>query len=192
MPPAGGVPYASLTQPSPPPVTRRGRPAALPPSIAREAPSSQPPMIVATAPVTPADIVAAGRGRFIWPVRGERLSGFGMKSTGHKNDGLNIAARSGEPVRAAAAGQVVFAGDQVREFGNLVLLKHPNGWVTAYAHLQGISVTYNQQVAQGQAIGVAGTTGNVTQSQVHFELRYSPNLRDKAAPVDPMLVLPAG
>ena len=87
---------------------------------------------------------------------------------------------------------MVYAGDQVPTFGNLVLLKHPNGWVTAYAHLQGIAVRNNDMVSQGQPIGVAGTSGNVGQTQLHFEMRYAPNPREKATPVDPMLVLPAG
>lgn len=192
-PPPGGVPYAVLNQPSAPTSSgRRGRPAALPPSIAREAPSSQPPMVVASIPVTQTDIVAAGRGRFIWPVRGEVLSGFGAKSAGPRNDGVNIAARMGEQVRAAAAGKVVYAGDEVPSFGNLVLLQHPNGWVTAYAHLQGITVKNNQEVSQGEPIGIAGTSGNVGKTQLHFEMRYAPSARTTPTPVDPMLVLPAG
>jgi murein DD-endopeptidase MepM/ murein hydrolase activator NlpD len=188
--PSTPVPYAVLRQSSPT-HDRQGRPTTLPPSVARDAPSSQPPVMVASAPVTQADIIAAGRGRFVWPVRGEILSGFGPKTTGQRNDGLNIAARNGEAVKAAAGGKVVYAGDQVPSFGNLVLLQHANGWVTAYAHLQGITVHNNQVVNQGQQIGVAGSSGDVGQTQLHFEMRYAPSPRDKAAPIDPMLVLPS-
>jgi murein DD-endopeptidase MepM/ murein hydrolase activator NlpD len=149
-------------------------------------------MVVASIPVSQTDIVAAGRGRFIWPVRGEVLSRFGAKGSGPRNDGVNISARSGEEVRAAAAGKVVYAGSEVPSLGNLVLLQHPNGWITAYAHLQGVTVKNDAQVAQGQQIGVAGTSGNVAQTQLYFEVRYTPSARQTPAPVDPMLVLPAG
>ena len=83
--------------------------------------------------VSDAQVMQMGRGLFQWPVRGQVLSGFGDKGTGQRNDGLNIRAITGDPVRAAASGDVVYAGDQVPGFGNLVLIKHADGWVTAYA-----------------------------------------------------------
>lgn len=170
---------------------RQGRPTTLPPQVAMEAPSSQPPILQASPAPSLGDIVAAGRGRFVWPVRGAVLSGFGRKGGGQSNDGLNISAQPGEAVRASAAGEVVYAGDQVPSFGNLVLVKHANGWVTAYAHMSGITVKNRDQVAQGQQIGLAGNTGNVGVTQLHFEMRYSPSVRDKATPIDPMLILPS-
>ncbi|HWW25243.1 MAG TPA: M23 family metallopeptidase, partial [Caulobacter sp.] len=97
---------------------------------------------------------------------------------------------AGTPVRAAAAGEVVYAGNQVPGFGNLVLVKHADGWVTAYAHLSSTEVKMRQQVAQGATLGAVGQTGGVTEPQLHFEVRYAPTPKDKARPVDPGLVLP--
>ncbi len=135
-------------------------------------------------------VAAAGRGRFIWPVRGEILSPFGVKGVGRRNDGVDLSSPQGTTVRAAAAGEVVYAGDQVPGFGNLVLVKHADGWVTAYAHLDRTSVQMRQAVMQGQEIGEVGSSGGVSEPQLHFEVRYAPSPTDKARPVDPMLVLP--
>ena len=117
---------------------------------------------------------SAGRGRFIWPVRGEIISPFGVKGVGRRNDGVDVRAPQGSLVRAAAAGEVVYAGDQVPGFGNLVLVKHADGWVTAYAHLDKVSVQMRQTVTQGQELGQVGQTGGVTEPQLHFEIRYAP------------------
>jgi murein DD-endopeptidase MepM/ murein hydrolase activator NlpD len=144
----------------------------------------------AAAPVTDAQISALGRGVFVWPVRGDVLSEFGPKAGGQRNDGLNVQVESGAPVRAAAAGDVVYAGDQVPGFGNLVLIKHADGWVTAYGHLSHVDVKMQQRVAQGQQIGQAGSTGGVPEPQLHFEVRYAPSPMERARPVDPRLVLP--
>jgi murein DD-endopeptidase MepM/ murein hydrolase activator NlpD len=137
--------------------------------------------------LTPAE---AGRGRFVWPVRGEVISSFGPKGPGQSKDGLNIAAREGDPVLAAASGEVVYAGDQVAPFGKLVLIKHDGGWVTAYAHLSEISVKMKDRVSQSGVIGKAGRTGAVPTPQLYFEVRYAPSAKDKARPVDPMPLLP--
>ena len=120
------------------------------------------------------------------------ISGFGAKPGGQRNDGLNIRAGSGDPVRAAAGGDVVYAGDQVPGFGNLVLIKHADGWVTAYGHLSRVGVRMQQKVSQGQEIGQAGTSGGVSEPQLHFEVRYAPNPQERAKPIDPALVLPRG
>jgi murein DD-endopeptidase MepM/ murein hydrolase activator NlpD len=93
-------------------------------------------------------------------------------------------------VRAAAAGEVVYAGNQVPGFGDLVLVKHANGWVTAYAHLDKISVQMRQTVMQGQELGQVGNTGGVATPQLHFEIRYAASVSDKAKPMDPALLLP--
>ena len=135
-------------------------------------------------------IANAGRGRFIWPVKGEIISPFGVKGLGRRNDGIDVRSPQGAEVRAAAAGDVVYAGDQVPGFGNLVLVKHADGWVSAYAHLQSIGVQMRQTVMQGQTLGVVGSTGGVAEPQLHFELRYASSPSDKAKPVDPLLVLP--
>ena len=142
--------------------------------------------------LSPGDVASAGRGRFIWPLRGQVISSFGDKGTGQHNDGVDIAALPGTGVRAAAAGEVVYAGSSIPGFGNLVLVKHAGGWVTAYAHLDRIEVRMRSTVAQGEEIGQAGQTGAVDRPQLHFEVRYAPDPAEKARPVDPTLVLPAG
>lgn len=144
----------------------------------------------ASPPVSEAQIMEMGRGLFIWPIRGDLLSGFGQKSMGQSNDGLNIRASTGDPVRSAADGDVVYAGDQVPGFGNLVLVKHANGWVTAYGHLSRVAVRMQQKISQGQEIGQAGSSGGVSEPQLHFEVRYAPSPQERARPVDPALVLP--
>ncbi|HKP77516.1 MAG TPA: M23 family metallopeptidase, partial [Phenylobacterium sp.] len=144
----------------------------------------------ASAPVSDAQISQMGRGLFAWPLQGQVLSGFGGRGTGVRNDGLNIRANTGDPVRAAAAGDVVYAGDQVPGFGNLVLIKHAGGWVTAYGHLSRVDVRMQQKVEQGQQIGQAGSSGGVSEPQLHFEIRYAPSPQERARPIDPTLVLP--
>jgi len=143
----------------------------------------------ASAP-TDAQITAAGRGRFVWPLQGEILSPFGVKDVDRRNDGIDIKAPLGTPVLAAAAGDVVYAGDQVPGFGNLVLIKHADGWVTAYAYLGKVNVKMRQSVAQNEAIGEVGQTGGVAEPQLHFEIRYAPSPLQRARPIDPQLVLP--
>lgn len=134
--------------------------------------------------------IESGRGRFSWPVKGEVLSGFGPKGPGQRNDGVDIAAVDGEAVRAAAAGEVVYAGHDVPALGNLVAVKHTDGWVTIYANLQRITVHPRDRVGQGGQVGLAGASGAAARPQVHFEVRYAPSATDKARPVDPQLVLP--
>jgi len=139
---------------------------------------------------TDSEITAAARGRFIWPVRGQILSAFGAQGVGRRNDGVDVKSPQGTVVRAAAGGDVVYAGNQVPGFGNLVLVKHADGWVTAYAHLDKVSVQMRQAVIQGQEIGQVGLSGGVSEPQLHFEVRYAPTPADKARPIDPLLVLP--
>ncbi|HQR90829.1 MAG TPA: M23 family metallopeptidase, partial [Caulobacter sp.] len=110
--------------------------------------------------------------------------------TGQRNDGVNIRANAGAPVVSAADGEIAYAGNQVPTFGNLVLVKHADGWVTAYAHLGSTDVKMRQQVSKGQQLGTVGSTGGVNEPQLHFEMRYAPTVKDKARPVDPALVLP--
>ena len=152
-----------------------------------------PPTAAPVAAPAPSDAMISqmGRGKFAWPVRGDLLSDFGPKATGQKNDGINIQSPAGEPVHVAADGDVVYAGDQVPGFGNLVLIKHADGWVTAYGHLSHVDVKMQQKVTQGQVIGQVGSTGGVPEPQLHFEVRYAPNPLERARPVDPKLVLPA-
>ncbi len=151
----------------------------------------EPGQIVPTSPAPAAsDVATLGRGLFQWPLSGEVLERFGPRGTGQRNDGVNIAAPAGAPVRASAAGEVAYTGNSVPGFGNLVLIRHPGGWVTAYGHLQASTVRMRQAVTQGEQIGAAGLTGSVSQPQLHFEIRYAPSARDRARPVDPLLLLP--
>lgn len=143
-------------------------------------------------PLTDAQITTLGRGCFAWPVTGQILSAYGPKPGGQRNDGLNIGAAAGTPVRAAASGKVVYSGGDVPGFGVTVLIQHENGWVTVYGHLARAEVRMQQQVVAGQQIGTVGMTGGVTAPQLHFEIRYSPSPKYKAKAVDPGLVLPRG
>ncbi len=120
---------------------------------------------------------------FIWPVDGRVISKFGQGKDNTRNDGINIAAPNGAPVLAAADGIVAYAGSELKGFGNMVLLRHPDGWVTAYAHNSSLLVQKGAKVRQGQTIARVGSSGNVDKPQLHFELRQG----TKA--VDPMKVL---
>ena len=110
-------------------------------------------------------------GRFDWPVRGRLSSIFGSKGQGLHNDGINIMAPRGSSVRAADAGVVAYAGNELRGFGNLLLIKHSGGWVTAYAHNEKLLVKRGDIVAKGQVVAKVGASGNVIQPQLHFEVR---------------------
>ena len=114
-------------------------------------------------------------GRFVWPVKGRLISRFGPKKGGLYNDGINISAKRGEPMRAADNGVVAYAGNELRGFGNLLLIRHRGGWMTAYAHADKLVVKRGQTVRQGQVIGHAGTSGSVDKPQVHFEIRKGNN-----------------
>jgi len=114
---------------------------------------------------------AAGSGAFLWPVRGNILATYGTKTDGTHNDGINIAAPRGTAVQAVDAGIVAYTGNELRGYGNLVLVKHANGWISAYAHCDAILVKRGEKVERGQVIARVGSTGNVSEPQLHFELR---------------------
>lgn len=114
---------------------------------------------------------------FRWPARGRVISGFGSSGG---NEGINIAVPEGTPVRAAEAGTITFAGDDVKSYGNLVLIKHDNGYISAYAHNGSVDVKRGERVKRGQVIAKSGQTGNVTSPQLHFEIRKG------HTPVDPV------
>ena len=128
-------------------------------------------------PDVPRPPAASGRG-FIWPVKGRVVSGFGAKAKGLRNDGINIAAPRGAPVRAAENGVVAYAGNELRGFGNLLLIKHAGGWVTAYAHNDTVLVKRGERVGKGQKIATVGSTGGVKSPQLHFEMRQGRTPRD--------------
>lgn len=114
---------------------------------------------------------AKSAGKFVWPVRGKVISGFGRRGSGVHNDGINIAAEPGSPVKAADGGVVVYAGNELAGYGNLLLLRHASGYVTAYAHNKRLLVERGDAVRQGQAIALVGSTGDVDRPQLHFEIR---------------------
>jgi murein DD-endopeptidase MepM/ murein hydrolase activator NlpD len=109
--------------------------------------------------------------KFLLPVRGRLLSRFGPKGRGLRNDGVNIAAPRGSPVRAAQNGIVVYSGNALLGFGNMLLVRHANGYMTAYAHNESISVKRGDTVRRGQVISTVGSSGNVASPQLHFEIR---------------------
>lgn len=125
-----------------------------------------------------------GGARFLWPVKGRLISGYGPKPDGLHNDGLNIAASKGAAVVAADNGVVAYAGNELRGFGNLLLLKHADGWITAYAHLDRIEVERGATVKRGQTVGRVGQTGSVTSPQLHFELRKGSQAVDPTGQMD--------
>jgi len=120
---------------------------------------------------------------FEWPVRGKVIASYGMGDLGRRNDGVNIAAPSGTPVRAAADGEVVYRGSELDGFGNLLLVKHADGFVTAYAHNDSMLVKKGDKIRQGQVIAKVGQSGAVSSPQLHFEIRQ--NLKS----VDPVAML---
>ena len=121
--------------------------------------------------------------RFDRPVSGKVIAKFGTNTNGVHNDGINISAKAGTPILAADKGTVAYAGNDLKGYGNLILLKHDNGWFTAYAHADKISVKKGAVIKAKQAIGTVGKTGGVKTPQLHFEVRY------KTKPVDPGLYL---
>lgn len=126
-----------------------------------------------------------GIARFTWPLSGRIISPFGKSASGERNDGINIAAHLGAPIRAAAAGVVTYSGNELKGYGNLVLIKHEGGYVTAYAHAERTLVNKGEKVAKGQVIAYTGETGDVTEPQLHFEIRHD------TKPVDPRPLLMA-
>lgn len=116
-------------------------------------------------------ISARSASKFSWPVQGRILSGYGAKSDGLFNDGINIAATRGTVVKAAENGVVAYAGNEVKGMGNLIIIQHSGGWMTVYAHLDSMSVRRGAKVSVGQKIGTVGETGKVDEPQLHFEIR---------------------
>jgi murein DD-endopeptidase MepM/ murein hydrolase activator NlpD len=109
---------------------------------------------------------------FMWPVNSKKVvSAFGPKGGGRVNDGINIASAEGEPVWAADEGEIVFAGDELKGYGNMILLKHKDGKTTTYAHLNRMTVEKYERVKQGDIIGYVGSTGNVRTPQLHFAIK---------------------
>jgi murein DD-endopeptidase MepM/ murein hydrolase activator NlpD len=137
------------------------------------------------APAPQAEEPAEQAANFRWPAQGRVISGFGAKSGSGANDGINIAMPEGTPVRAAEGGTVIHADDALKGYGKLVLVRHPNGYVSVYAHNGEIKVKRGESVKRGQVIAASGSSGNVTSPQLHFQIRKG------SQAVDPMKVLSA-
>jgi murein DD-endopeptidase MepM/ murein hydrolase activator NlpD len=126
----------------------------------------------------------AGSSNFIWPVEGQIVSQFGRKDNGLVNDGINISAREGEPIWAAASGEVIYAGNELKGYGNMLILSHAGGYKTVYAHASDMLVRRGDKVKQGDLIGYVGQTGAVNSAQLHF------GIRDGKSPINPESKLP--
>jgi murein DD-endopeptidase MepM/ murein hydrolase activator NlpD len=151
--------------------------------------TSQQAAVVTPSDETPTPVVAKssdGTPSFRWPVKGRVIAGFGPKPNGQQNDGINLAVPEGTPIKAAEDGVVAYAGNELKGYGNLVLIRHANGYVTAYAHAKELMVKRGDQIKRGQVIANSGQTGNVDTPQLHFEVRKGP------APLDPMPLLGGG
>ena len=177
---APGVPVAPQSTKTAEPIQMLNQPAPLQKQMATTAtPKDGASLQTKTEAASPAAAVTAAGVPMVWPVQGPVLSGFGPKGAGLNNDGVNIGAPKGSPVVAAAPGTVVYAGNEMKGFGNLVLIRHQGDWVTAYAHLDRVLVKKDAIVDQGDEIGTVGKTGNVPTPQLHFETRQN------GKPVDP-------
>jgi murein DD-endopeptidase MepM/ murein hydrolase activator NlpD len=141
--------------------------------MATPEPAKEEPAVTKTAEATGALL------SFRWPVKGRIITAFGAKPNGQQNDGINLAVPEGTPVKAAEDGVVAYAGNELKGYGNLVLVRHANGFVSAYAHASEILVKRGDTIKRGQTIALAGQTGNVTSPQLHFEIRKG------STPVDP-------
>ena len=165
---------APVTAPAPGSVRLLNPPAGATAPVA-DAATPPPAKVAGIGPVA----VPGAAGKFLMPARGTLLAGFGKRPDGAHNDGINIAVPAGTDIAAAEAGTVAYAGSEIKAYGNLILLRHEGGWVTAYAHADQLLVKRGDTIKRGQVIAKAGATGSVDQTQVHFELRQG------SKPVDP-------
>ena len=166
--------------------TTLGRAESMEPApVTRPDPAPVRPSVPPPAPRTAAAPQAAAEPeRFQWPLSGDLVPTFEAGERDAFRDGLNIAAPAGTPILAAREGTVVYAGNELRGYGNLVIVRHDDGWVTAYAHAQALSVSRGDVVRAGEQIGAVGQTGAVTSPQLHFEIRRG------SEPVNPLDHLP--
>ena len=144
--------------------------------------TTTPEAAVAETPVKTAEATGA-LPTFRWPVRGRVVTGYGAKTNGKSNDGINVAVPEGTPVKAAEDGVVAYSGNELKGYGNLVLIRHSNGYVTAYAHASELMVKRGDTIKRGQIIAKSGQSGEVGSPQLHFEIRKG------SSPVDPLQFL---
>jgi murein DD-endopeptidase MepM/ murein hydrolase activator NlpD len=178
------APAAAPVAPGQKPTAPAATPGAQPP----QKPGQPPPQKEAAAAPPPAETkpppARTGKG-FEWPVEGRIIERYGTGANGAHNDGINIATHTGEPVHAADDGVVAYAGNELRGYGNLVLIKHSGGYITAYAHNSQLLVKRGDVVKRGQEIAKSGSTGTVDSPQLHFEIRRGTRA------LDPTSLLPS-
>jgi murein DD-endopeptidase MepM/ murein hydrolase activator NlpD len=148
--------------------------------LAQAAPNAEEPAV--ESPVKASEATGA-LPTFRWPVRGKVITAYGAKANGKSNDGINLAVPEGTPIKAADDGVVTYSGNELKSYGNLVLVKHPNGYVTAYAHASELLVKRGDTIKRGQVIAKSGQSGEVQSPQLHFEIRKG------QSPVDPLQFL---
>jgi len=178
VPPAPAAPKVQAPQAQPP--------APHPVVTAEAAPAARVAVSGTQATAAAAPTPAAKALTFRWPVRGRVIATFGQRPNGQRNDGIDLAVPQGTDVRAAEDGIVAYAGNELKGYGNLILIRHENGFVTAYANTSEILVKRNDRVHRGQVIAKSGQTGGVQVPQLHFEIRKG------SSPVDPSQYLPTG
>jgi murein DD-endopeptidase MepM/ murein hydrolase activator NlpD len=180
----GGRHVASLSAPAPQLAPPRTTPPILSdPSVRTQNARLATPEVAGTDSVPKAAEAVGSLPSFRWPARGRVIAAFGAKINGAQNDGINLAVPEGTPIKAADDGVVAYAGNELKGYGNLVLVRHANGYVSAYANASELTVKRGDTVKRGQVIAHAGQTGNVTSPQLHFEIRKG------STPVDPMQFL---
>jgi murein DD-endopeptidase MepM/ murein hydrolase activator NlpD len=179
--PLGGVAAAPAVTAIPAAGTKVA--AAAPQQSARLAQANPPPEApAAEAPIKASEATGA-LPTFRWPVRGKVIAGYGAKTNGKSNDGINLAVPEGTPVKAAEDGVVAYSGNELKGYGNLILVRHSNGYVTAYAHASELLVKRGDTIKRGQVIAKSGQSGEVGSPQLHFEIRKG------SQPVDPLQFL---
>jgi murein DD-endopeptidase MepM/ murein hydrolase activator NlpD len=162
--------------------------ATVPPQSARLAQAStnvteEQPVAAAEAPAVKPSEATGALPTFRWPVRGKVITSYGAKTSGKSNDGINLAVPEGTPIKAAEDGVVAYSGNELKGYGNLVLVRHANGYVTAYAHASELLVKRGDTIKRGQVIAKSGQSGEVGSPQLHFEIRKG------SSPVDPLQFL---
>jgi murein DD-endopeptidase MepM/ murein hydrolase activator NlpD len=178
--PVAALPQPVAAVPVPAPTTKVA--SAGPVQSARLAVASPVPEEKEEAPSKPAETTSA-LPTFRWPARGKVITSYGAKTNGKSNDGINIAVPEGTPVKAAEDGVVAYSGNELKGYGNLVLVRHSNGYVTAYAHASELMVKRGDPIKRGQVIAKSGQSGEVGSPQLHFEIRKG------SSPVDPLQFL---
>jgi murein DD-endopeptidase MepM/ murein hydrolase activator NlpD len=180
---ASAMPVAAVATPAVATVPAAGpRIAATAPQQSARLAQANPPPEEVEAPIKTSEATGA-LPTFRWPVRGKVITGYGAKTNGKSNDGINLAVPEGTPVKAAEDGVVAYSGNELKGYGNLILVRHSNGYVTAYAHASELLVKRGDTIKRGQIIAKSGQSGEVGSPQLHFEIRKG------SQPVDPLQFL---